>query len=68
MHIRRIILGSFLFPLLFSGAIELMQEYFTVSRSGDWFDFLFDGIGSFSGLAICLMINKSLKSRNALQL
>jgi VanZ family protein len=58
---QRIVLGSFLFPALFSGAIELMQEYFTVSRTGDWMDFLFDVIGSFAGLVICIIINSRLK-------
>jgi VanZ family protein len=58
-----LVLGSFLFPTLFSGAIELMQEYFTVNRTGDWMDFLFDGIGAFIGLAICVMINRCLKIR-----
>jgi VanZ family protein len=68
---QRIVLGSFLFPTLFSGAIELMQEYFTTDklmqeyfttdRTGDWKDFLFDAIGGFIGLAICVAINKRLK-------
>ncbi|MDR0413598.1 MAG: VanZ family protein [Dysgonamonadaceae bacterium] len=57
---RRIVLGSFLFPTLFSGVIELMQEHFTVNRSGDWMDFVFDAIGSSVGLAICLIINRRL--------
>jgi VanZ family protein len=58
---QRIVLGSFLFPTLFSGLIEIMQEYLTTTRTGDWMDFLFDGIGAFLGLAICLKINSRLK-------
>jgi VanZ family protein len=58
---RRIILGSFLFPLLFSGLIEIIQEYFSSVRSGDWMDFLFDGIGTLIGILICFSINSKLK-------
>lgn len=61
---ERIVLGSFLFPLLFSGGVEIMQEYLTTYRSGDWMDFLYDGIGAFFGLAICLKINSKLDSGN----
>jgi VanZ family protein len=59
---QRIVLGSFLFPTIFSGAIELMQEYLTVSRSGDWMDFLWDTVGAFIGIAVCIIINKYLKT------
>jgi VanZ family protein len=58
---RRIILASFLFPVLTSGLIEIMQEYLTSYRTGDWMDFLFDGIGSFLGLIACLKVNTWLK-------
>jgi VanZ family protein len=54
---QRIFFGSFLFPTLFSGATELLQEYFTTTRTGDWMDFLFDGIGAFCGILICWGIN-----------
>jgi VanZ family protein len=57
---QRIFGGSFLFPTLFSGAIEIMQEYFTTTRSGDWMDFLFDGIGAFLGILVCWLINRRL--------
>jgi VanZ family protein len=53
-------LVSFLFPVVFSGLIEIMQD-FTTYRSGDWEDFLFDGIGAFVGLMICFGINRKLK-------
>ncbi len=51
-------LVSFLFPTLFSGLIELGQEYFTSYRSGDWRDFLFDGMGASVALIICFLINR----------
>jgi VanZ family protein len=58
---QRVAWGSFLFPTLFSGAIEIGQEYLTVNRTGDWFDFLFDGIGALIGILICFLINRRLK-------
>jgi VanZ family protein len=61
---RRIFFGSFLFPTLFGGTIEVIQEHFTVSRTGDWMDFLFDGIGAFCGILICWLINFRLSSTN----
>ena len=59
--LRRILLGSVLFPIFFSGSIEIMQEYLTPNRSGDWWDFFFDIIGATLGLTICLIINCRLK-------
>ena len=53
----RIFLGSFLIPTAIGGLIEIMQTCLTRSRSGDWFDFLFDGIGAFLGIGIALFIN-----------
>ena len=59
--LRRILLGSVLFPIVFSGSIEIMQEYLSPNRSGDWWDFFYDIIGATLGLTICLMINRRLK-------
>ncbi|MDL2224405.1 VanZ family protein [Bacteroidales bacterium OttesenSCG-928-M06] len=58
---QRIVWGSFFFPTVFSGLIELMQEYVSPYRTGDWMDFLYDAIGAFVGLAICMKINSRLK-------
>ena len=33
-------IGAVLCPILMGGAIELLQEYCTTYRGGDWFDFL----------------------------
>ena len=59
--LRRILLGSVFFPIVFSGSIEIMQEYLVPHRSGDWWDFVYDIIGATLGLTICLMINQKLK-------
>ena len=37
--------GACLLPIAFSGAIELMQAYLTVHRSGDWLDFAANTVG-----------------------
>jgi VanZ family protein len=58
---RSLLSGSFLFPLFLGGAIEILQDCLTDYRSGDWRDFLYDGIGVFLGIIICTIINKKLK-------
>ena len=39
-------LGAFLCPVLFSGSVELMQEYCTTYRGGDWLDFAANSVGA----------------------
>jgi len=58
----RIFFGSFVFPTIFGGTIEIMQATLTNSRSGDWRDFVFDTIGAATGIIICFLINLKLKS------
>ena len=53
-----IFLSIFLFPVILGGLIEIAQEYLTPTRSGDWFDFLFNILGSILGFGIALMINR----------
>ena len=38
IHWKRIIIGGILFPIAFSGSIELAQSYLTEHRGGDWLD------------------------------
>jgi VanZ family protein len=61
----RIFLSAFVLPVALGGLIEIMQEYLTKTRSGDWFDFLFDGIGGLFGWGIALLINHYLVLKNA---
>lgn len=42
---RHVWIGACLCPILFSGGIELLQEYCTAHRSGDWLDFLANTTG-----------------------
>lgn len=41
----RVFVGAVLLPLLFSAAIELLQEYATENRSGDWEDMVANSVG-----------------------
>lgn len=38
-HTTRFLVAGILAPIILSGCIELLQEYFTENRSGDWWDF-----------------------------
>lgn len=39
-------------PIAMSGAIELLQEYCTTYRGGDWFDLLANSVGVLLGTAL----------------
>ena len=58
--VSKIIYFSFFFPVTYSGLIEIGQEYLAPARTGEWMDFVFNSIGAFTGLIICLLINKRL--------
>lgn len=55
---KNIILGAIIFPILISGFIELIQEYCTTYRSGDWADFLANSFGVLLASAISYYIIK----------
>mgnify|MGYP000757524850 FL=1 len=38
--------GAFICPVLFSGCVELLQEYCTTYRGGDWMDFAANTTGA----------------------
>ena len=38
--------GAFVCPVLFSGCVELLQEYCTTYRGGDWLDFTANSLGA----------------------
>jgi len=56
----RIIIGTFILPALFGGLMELAQAYLTTCRSGEWFDFLADSVGSAIAFLIGLGYRKTL--------
>lgn len=58
---RWLLFGLFI-PILYGGVIEIVQQNF-FSRSGDWFDFLADSLGSISATIIAF-IYINMKQRN----
>lgn len=50
-------MGAFACPILFSGVVELLQEYCTTYRGGDWMDFAANTTGvvlaSLIGYFVC---------------
>lgn len=46
-------IGAVLCPIVMSGAIELLQEYCTSYRGGDWFDFL----ANMTGVALATLFS-----------
>lgn len=49
---ERMLTGGILAPALMSGCIELLQEYCTANRSGDWADFAANVFGIISAAII----------------
>lgn len=53
-----VVLRAWFFPAAMGGAIELAQAYLTTCRTGDWMDFLANGIGATLGFIVCLLVKK----------
>ena len=45
-RLNHILIGGLLLPVLLSGCIELLQEYCTTYRGGDWMDFAANTLGA----------------------
>ena len=43
---------ALIISIAYGGLTELMQEYLVPSRTGDWIDFLADGIGTLLGVTL----------------
>lgn len=57
----RWLLFGFIIPVIYGGLIEIAQESF-FSRSGDWYDFIADALGSLTATGIAfLFLYKRLK-------
>ena len=46
---KKALLIATVISILYGGLTEIMQEYLVPSRTGDWFDFLADSIGTLLG-------------------
>lgn len=44
-RIKHIFIGAVVFPIMFSGCIELLQQYCTTYRGGDWLDLTANSVG-----------------------
>ena len=53
--ISRLFLIS-LIPLFYGALMELLQLLFTVSRTGSWYDLLFDFAGIITSVIVCISI------------
>lgn len=49
---KRALILAAVISILYGGVTELMQEYLVPTRTGDWFDFLADSIGTLFGISI----------------
>lgn len=56
------ILIAFLLPSLWGGLMELVQNYCTTCRSGDWLDFYADAFGAFLSTLLSLLLWKIVKT------
>lgn len=54
-----------LLPILFGGIIELVQEQWFAPRSGEWIDWLADGIGVIIGAISIMIINRLYHRQHA---
>lgn len=58
-------IGAFLCPVVFSGIVELLQEYCTSYRGGDWLDFAANSAGAVvaSLIAFYIIRPRMIKSK-----
>ena len=64
LGMRRMLVYVWLCPVLMSGLIEILQAYCTGGRrSGDWLDFLANGIGATLGFAVGCIAFRLMRRR-----
>ncbi|MBQ7419155.1 MAG: VanZ family protein [Prevotella sp.] len=69
---QKLFLLAWLTPILMSGVIELLQEYCTTTRGGEWFDFAANATGVtlavIVGLVLCYIksLNKNTRHNSLL--
>lgn len=63
VDVLRVTVFGLLCPIAFSGVLELVQEYLTVSRSGDWYDLLANSAGAFAAYIIGMMLARHISGR-----
>ncbi len=61
--ILKLILFAILIPIIYGGAIEIIQAEYFPERSGDWYDFLADVLGALASLPFSLWFRRFLLNR-----
>ena len=56
INILKMIIGAVIIPILYGGLIEIIQWKFYAPRTGDWYDFLADALGSLTSLPFIFYI------------
>ncbi len=64
MNPLRVFCGAVLAPIALSGLLELLQEYATTTRAGEWLDLLANSIGVLIGAVLGLVMGKVVRSRS----
>ncbi len=64
INILLMILGAIVIPILYGGMIEIIQDKYYPPRTGDWWDFVADALGSLATLPFIFYFRKfMLKQR-----
>ena len=58
---KRALLLTIVISIAYGGLTELMQEFLVPTRTGDWFDFLADIIGTLLGISVFWLFFKKKK-------
>jgi len=58
---RKAIVITIIISIAYGGLTEILQEHFVPKRTGDWFDFLADAIGTCFGATIFCFFYKNKK-------
>ena len=53
---KRLFTWAWLMPIIMSGVLELLQEYATTTRRGEWLDFMANSTGVTIGAAIGILL------------
>lgn len=61
--ILKLVAFAILVPIVYGGLIEILQAEYFIGRSGDWYDFLADVLGSLSTLPFSLWFRHYLLNR-----
>ena len=60
---RKILLGGWLCAVCFGGIVELIQNFCTDTRAGDWVDFWANVLGATVGLVVRVFVVRPLVNR-----